>query len=114
MDYAYAASDLVICRAGATTIAELTNIGKPAILVPYPHAAANHQAENAKSLVKSGAVEIVYDHEVGDKLLTAVSNLLGDTNLRSMSDRSKKLGKPNASKEIAKRVEQLSKRHGRA
>ena len=55
MDYAYAVADLVVCRAGATTLAELTCLGKPAILVPYPHAAANHQVENARSLAERGA-----------------------------------------------------------
>ena len=47
MDFAYAASTFVVCRAGATTIAELTRLGKAAILIPYPHAAADHQTANA-------------------------------------------------------------------
>ncbi len=55
MDYAYAASDLIVCRAGATTIAELTRLGKPAILVPYPYAAADHQTENARAMTQAGA-----------------------------------------------------------
>lgn len=109
MDYAYAASDLVICRAGATTIAELTMLGKPAILVPYPRAAANHQVENARSVVQSGAAEMVYDNDVQNKLLPVVCSLLNDDRLQRMSDRSKKLGMPQAAKNIAQRVLTLAK-----
>ena len=52
MGAAYAGADLVVCRAGATTVAELTALGKPAILVPYPFAADDHQRANAESLVE--------------------------------------------------------------
>ena len=114
MDCAYMASDLVICRAGATTIAELTRLGKPAILVPYPRAAANHQVENAKSLAKTGAVDIVYDHELNEKLLITVLRTMEGSNLQRMSEVSVRLGKPNASRELAQRVQQLSEHHGRS
>lgn len=112
MDYAYSASDLVVCRAGATTIAELTRLGKPAILVPYPHAAANHQVENAKSLVETGATEIVTDNEIGNNLLTTVLNALEPEHLQCMGEQSKKLGKPNASNDIAQSIIRLSKTYG--
>jgi UDP-N-acetylglucosamine--N-acetylmuramyl-(pentapeptide) pyrophosphoryl-undecaprenol N-acetylglucosamine transferase len=110
MDYAYAASDLVVCRAGATTIAELTRLGKPAILVPYPFAAANHQVENAKSLAESGAATIIYDLEVSEKLYPVLNLLLDEKRLKEMSNQSKRLGKPDAAKEIALRVSQLARR----
>ena len=107
MDYAYAASDLVICRAGATTIAELVRLGKPAILVPYPHAAANHQVENARSLVDAGAAELINDDEVSEKLLQTTLTLLEEKRLQQMSIQSKTLGKPEAAKSVADRVVQL-------
>ncbi len=109
MDYAYAASDLVVCRAGATTIAELTRLGKPAILVPYPYAAANHQVENARTLASQGAAEIIDDGEISAKLSAVVSSLLKDDRLRTMGEQSKKLGKPSAAMDIARRVIELAR-----
>ncbi|MBI4548488.1 MAG: undecaprenyldiphospho-muramoylpentapeptide beta-N-acetylglucosaminyltransferase [Ignavibacteriae bacterium] len=109
MDYAYAVSDLIICRSGATTIAELTRLGKPAILVPYPHAAANHQVENAKTLSESGAAAVIYDHEISEKMYSTVSLLLNDKTLTQMSEQSKMLGKPHAAQHIAQRVLQLAR-----
>lgn len=113
MDYAYAISDLVVCRAGATTIAELTRLGKPAILVPYPHAAANHQTENARALSESGAVVIVYDHEAHDKLLGAITGLIESGNLGQMGEKCRRLGKPEAATVIANHVIQLAENYGR-
>ena len=104
MDYAYAVSNLVVCRSGATTIAELTRLGKPAILVPYPHATANHQTDNAKALTDFGAAVMLNDNEVSDKLLHTVLSLFEDSRLKEMSERSKQLGKPDAGKIIAERV----------
>ncbi|MBI1807195.1 MAG: undecaprenyldiphospho-muramoylpentapeptide beta-N-acetylglucosaminyltransferase [Ignavibacteria bacterium] len=109
MDYAYAVADIVVCRAGATTIAELTRLGKPAILVPYPHAAANHQVENAESLAQSGAAVVVYDHEVSEKISTVVLSLLAGVRLQEMGEKSKKLGKPEAARAIAQRVVELAR-----
>ena len=109
MDYAYCASDLVVCRAGATTIAEITRLGKPAILVPYPHAAANHQFENAKSLVDAGAAEMLNDSEINDKLFTTILNTLTPERLSYMGEQSKKLGKPDASKILAQRIINLAR-----
>jgi len=110
MDFAYAASDLVICRAGATTIAELTRLGKPAILIPYPHAAANHQVENAKSVVEAGAAILIYDHEADTKLEPAVRQLLDGNRLKEMSEKSKSLGRPDAANDIAERIISLGGR----
>lgn len=113
MEYAYRVSDLVVCRAGATTIAELTRLGKPALLVPYPHAAANHQVENARSLAESGAAEIVFDDQslagLGAKILAG----LDDNRLREMSVRSRNLGTPDAAHRIAERVIRLARRKRR-
>ena len=109
MDLAYAASDLVVARAGATTIAELTRLGKPAILVPYPHAAANHQVENARSLAENGAARIVRDAEIGTKLIGEIQAALDKNALAEMSRRSKLLGRPDAAATIARRVIALAR-----
>lgn len=113
MDYAYAVSDLVVCRAGATTIAELTRLGKPSVLVPYPHAAANHQVENAQALSEAGATVIVYDHEIRNKLFSTITDLIESEHLGKMSEKSKTLGKPGAASIIANHVIQLAHRYGR-
>ncbi len=77
MRAAYDAADLVICRAGATTVAEIAALGKPAILVPYPFAADDHQRANAESLVRAGAARMVLDAEAsGARLAAEVRQLL--------------------------------------
>jgi len=78
MEKAYAAADLVISRAGASTLAELARLGKPAILVPYPFAAQNHQEENARSFERSGAAVVLRDLELQEKLLPTVLELMKD------------------------------------
>ena len=112
MDLAYAASTLVVCRAGATTIAELTLLGKPAVLVPYPRAAANHQAENARALVEAGAALMVDDGAVGDRLALIVTELLDGSSLPGMSAKSRSLGKPDAARVIAGHVLRLAGSEG--
>lgn len=110
MDCAYRVSDLVVCRAGATTIAELTVLGKPAILIPYPHAAAGHQMENAKSLAEAGAAELVQDHEAKSRLEGAIRAAASGDKLASMAAKSRALGKPDAAREIARRIILLGER----
>jgi UDP-N-acetylglucosamine--N-acetylmuramyl-(pentapeptide) pyrophosphoryl-undecaprenol N-acetylglucosamine transferase len=65
----YAAADLVICRAGATTVAEVASAGLPAVFIPYPHAADNHQYHNAKSLEEAGAAEMIDQESAAGELL---------------------------------------------
>ena len=69
MDEAYARADLVLCRAGATTVAELTVFGKAAILVPFPYAIYDHQRGNAEALKERGAAEMILDQELTGELL---------------------------------------------
>ncbi len=77
IQYAYAASDLVISRAGASTLAEITALGLPSILVPYPYAKDNHQVENARSMVQSGASLMLEEHDMAShKLAGAIAELL--------------------------------------
>ncbi len=109
MEYAYAAADLVVCRAGAITIAELTRLGKAAVLVPYPRAAAGHQLLNARTLVDAGAASLVLDDELVPKLKDTILELLRDDQRRAeMAKRSRSLGKPNAAREIAEAVLRLA------
>jgi len=76
---AYAAADIILARAGASTIAEISISGKPAILVPYPYATGDHQTYNARELCKQGVAEIVTDTEVNvEKLLLKLEKMLGD------------------------------------
>ncbi|HMK42794.1 MAG TPA: undecaprenyldiphospho-muramoylpentapeptide beta-N-acetylglucosaminyltransferase [Dissulfurispiraceae bacterium] len=84
MAEAYALADLVLCRAGATTLAEITAIGKPVILVPYPHAAGNHQVLNARKLEDMGAARVILDHELsGERVAESFRTLYLDETLRS-------------------------------
>jgi UDP-N-acetylglucosamine--N-acetylmuramyl-(pentapeptide) pyrophosphoryl-undecaprenol N-acetylglucosamine transferase len=79
MTDAYAAADLVVCRAGATSIAELTVLGLPAVLIPYPHATADHQRSNAAALEGIGAAVVLADEDLDAASLTAsVRGLLAD------------------------------------
>ncbi|MFI9361523.1 undecaprenyldiphospho-muramoylpentapeptide beta-N-acetylglucosaminyltransferase [Kitasatospora sp. NPDC053057] len=72
MDLAYAASDVVVCRAGAATVAELATVRVPAVLVPYPHAPGDHQFHNAKVLADAGAARILRDADTDANSLAAV------------------------------------------
>lgn len=109
MDLAYAAADVVVSRSGATTIAELTRIGKPAILVPYPHSAADHQTMNAKTVEEAGAAITVVDEKAGSTLGKVILGLVKDkAKLESMSQASKSLGRPDAGKIIAEEILKLA------
>ncbi len=103
MAKAYAEADLMVCRAGATTIAELTVCKKPAILVPFPYAADDHQTVNAKSLVAAGAALCIQEKELtGASLAREIRALADDRErLKRMSRQSGLLGRPEAAREIA-------------
>jgi UDP-N-acetylglucosamine--N-acetylmuramyl-(pentapeptide) pyrophosphoryl-undecaprenol N-acetylglucosamine transferase len=109
IEYAYAAADLVVCRAGATTLAELTRLGKASILIPYPYAAADHQTFNAQTLVNAGAAMMIADRDVKMKLKDVLNSILNDDKKRQqMNEASLALGKPNAGREIAQRILELA------
>ena len=102
MGQQYRNADLVICRAGATTVAELTAIGKGALLIPYPFAADDHQVLNAKMLSDAGAAEIIFQKELSGSLLAGkikhyASNYKALSNMALMA---KKLGRPDAADAI--------------
>lgn len=102
MGEAYAAADLVVCRAGATTVAELTALGLPSVLVPYPHAAHDHQSANARLLAEAGAAVLLPQTELsGATLLKAAHDLLQNRGrLATMGAAAKALGRPDAAREI--------------
>ncbi|HEY0986596.1 MAG TPA: undecaprenyldiphospho-muramoylpentapeptide beta-N-acetylglucosaminyltransferase [Kofleriaceae bacterium] len=95
---AYQRADLVICRAGATTVAELAISGKPAVFIPYPFAADNHQEVNARDMAQAGAALVFRQSELtADKLADALRPLIGDAARRSeMGARMKALARPRA------------------
>lgn len=102
MSRAYASASLVIARAGATTLAELCAIGKPSILIPYPHAAEDHQAKNALAMERAGAALAIRESELtAEGLATQVRELLlGRSRRRDMADSARKLGRPEAAAAI--------------
>ena len=106
---AYAASDLIICRAGATSLSEITVAGKAAILIPFPWAANDHQTLNAQAMVKDGAAAMIRESELtAEKLFSLVENLLGDDQkLRDMELKSKMLGRLDAAARIVDACQQL-------
>lgn len=102
MDEAYARADLVLCRAGATTVAELTAFGKAAILVPYPYAIYDHQRWNAQALAERGAAEMVLDRELGGEPLAQRlrAHLADPARLSAMASAARALGRPEAAARI--------------
>ncbi len=102
MEQAYRAADLVVCRAGASSLAELARLGKPAVLVPWSGAMDNHQEPNARAFERDGSAVVLTDAEVGSKLAETVLNLLSDpTRLRSMAEAIRRRDHPEAAKVVA-------------
>jgi len=109
MDLAYALADVVICRAGAGTISELSIVGKPTVLIPSPNVAEDHQTENAKALVNAQAAIMLHDPDATLKMLPeAIHILRNDTQRRQLSQQIKTLARPNAASEIAQEVRKLA------
>ena len=112
MSAAYAGTDLVVCRAGATTLAELTVCKKPSILVPFPAAADNHQVMNAKSLVDAGAAVMIEERDLtGELLAHEIRSILSHPERReAMARAAGRLGSPQAAGEITDVCTQLVER----
>jgi UDP-N-acetylglucosamine--N-acetylmuramyl-(pentapeptide) pyrophosphoryl-undecaprenol N-acetylglucosamine transferase len=105
---AYAAADVAIARAGASTLAELATTGTPAILVPYPFAADDHQTSNAAVFVERGAAVTIADAELdGDRLWWALDAMLQPDRLAAMRAAAASLAVPDAGAEIVRRIEVL-------
>ena len=108
MDYAYAAADAVVCRAGALTISEIALINKPAVLIPSPHVAEDHQTKNAMALVNNDAALMVRNAEAKEKMIPTILELLSDEKLQQkLVGNLKKMGRPNATSEIAEEIFKL-------
>lgn len=112
MDLAYAAADVIVARAGAISVSELCLLGLPAILVPLPTAAEDHQTRNAQALVERDAAMMVPDARTRQLLGQAVLDLVGDGPKRlRMADHARALGLPDAADRIAQEVIRLAQRH---
>lgn len=104
MHYAYAACDLVVSRAGASSLAEITALGLPSLLIPYPHAKDNHQYENARSLVEQQAAEMIEETQMNGRKLALVAGdlLLARERCQRMADAARRAGAPRCSEAIAR------------
>jgi UDP-N-acetylglucosamine--N-acetylmuramyl-(pentapeptide) pyrophosphoryl-undecaprenol N-acetylglucosamine transferase len=110
MDFAYSMCDLFISRAGASTIAEITNQGLVSILIPSPNVTENHQYYNAMALVEKNAAEILDDQEPSEIWLNKIELILSNNGkLKEMSFNAKQLSKPDAAKIIAEEAIKISK-----
>jgi UDP-N-acetylglucosamine--N-acetylmuramyl-(pentapeptide) pyrophosphoryl-undecaprenol N-acetylglucosamine transferase len=108
MDLAYAVSDIVISRAGALSISELTLAGIPSILVPSPNVSEDHQTKNAMSLVSKSAAILVKDDQTEKLLSVAIELLKNIEKLTQISKNAKNLGKPNATNDIVSEIFKLN------
>ena len=109
MRNAYAAADLIMCRCGSSTIAEITAIGLPAILVPYPYAHADHQRLNAEYVACSGAGIVIGDSDLTSEFFATTVERFNSSpeDLERMSEASRKLGRPTAASDIARLAAEL-------
>lgn len=108
MDYAYSAADLVISRAGASSISELCLLAKPAVLVPSPNVAEDHQTKNAMALVKHDAAVMIRDAEAKDKMIPEALKLIQDTSkMTALSKNILNLAEQNSAGRIAEEVKKL-------
>jgi UDP-N-acetylglucosamine--N-acetylmuramyl-(pentapeptide) pyrophosphoryl-undecaprenol N-acetylglucosamine transferase len=105
------AAEFVVCRAGATTVAELTALGRASILVPLPTATDDHQRKNALALVRQGAALMIEQRELsGDRLAAEMLALAGDLERRRrMGEAARRLARPDAARVIVERVLALAR-----
>lgn len=110
MPGAYIKSDLVICRAGATTIAELMAMGKPSMLIPYPYAADDHQAKNAQALVDAGAAEMILESDLNKGLLAErIKSLMADKKrVSQMGKMAAELSRKDTTRIICEELQRLA------
>lgn len=110
MDLAYAASDVVISRAGASSVSELCIVGKPVIFIPSPNVAEDHQTKNAKAIADKGAAILLRESELESKFQSVFSELINNPErMKQLGDAIKKEARANATKDIADEVEALIK-----
>ena len=110
MDYAYAVADVIISRAGALSIAELQNIGKPVVLVPSPNVTEDHQTHNAMALVKNNAAILIKDTEANEKMMHAAWELLHDEKQeKELSQNISKMAISDAAERIVTEILKVAK-----
>ncbi|MBW2344352.1 MAG: undecaprenyldiphospho-muramoylpentapeptide beta-N-acetylglucosaminyltransferase [Deltaproteobacteria bacterium] len=111
MAAAYNRADLVVSRAGATTVFELAAVGKPSVLIPYPHAANNHQEINALSLVRAGGAEMIREKDLtGEGMARVLTKYMDDRQaLNKMGENAQKIARPDAAKEIVDQLLEMVK-----
>ncbi|MDX1374972.1 MAG: undecaprenyldiphospho-muramoylpentapeptide beta-N-acetylglucosaminyltransferase [Burkholderiales bacterium] len=105
----YAQADVVVCRAGAMTVAELAAAGVPGVLVPFPFAVDDHQTANARFLVEQGAALLLPQAELTPQRLAALLGGLDRARLLDMAQRARALGKPDAARRVAERCVELAR-----
>jgi UDP-N-acetylglucosamine--N-acetylmuramyl-(pentapeptide) pyrophosphoryl-undecaprenol N-acetylglucosamine transferase len=108
MDLAYAGADMIISRAGASSVSELCIVGKPVIFIPSPYVAEDHQTKNAQAIVEESSAILIAQKDLETQFKTKFSELLASEELqRALSTNIKKLALINATKDIVDQVEQL-------
>ena len=110
MDLVYAAADIIISRAGASSVSELCIVGKPVIFIPSPNVAEDHQTKNAQSIVDKKGAMMIKEVELDAQFTRTFNNLLSDENLQNeLSQNIQKLAKANATKDIVDEIIKLIK-----
>jgi UDP-N-acetylglucosamine--N-acetylmuramyl-(pentapeptide) pyrophosphoryl-undecaprenol N-acetylglucosamine transferase len=105
----YAWADFVICRSGALTVAEISAVGLGSLMIPFPHAVDDHQTTNALYLVESGAAFLISQSALTVEMLVEIIGGLNRDECLSMAIKAKKLGKPNATEDVAKICMEIAK-----
>ncbi len=105
----YAEADLVVCRAGAVTIAELSAGGMASILVPFPHAVDDHQTANARFLSERGAAILIQQRDLSTQKLADLLRSLNREKLLDMAKKARALGKPDAARRVAQRCMEIAR-----
>ena len=108
MAAAYACADLVVCRAGALSIAELTALGKPSLLIPYGLAAADHQTKNASAVERAGGAVVLKEKELGILAERIAALLRNSVELKKMAARARQFGKPEAARQMVDEILKLA------
>ena len=107
MDQLYASADFIISRAGAATLSELSCVGKPAILIPSPNVAENHQFHNAMAFANRNAALVVTEKNLNTQFEGSFKTLLDEEKQKEFIENLKQFAKPDAAKEIVNHIEEL-------
>ena len=108
MDLAYASADVIISRAGASSVSELCLVGKPTLFIPSPNVAEDHQTKNAKAIVEKNGALLLKESELDEKFDTVFNDLVANENLqKQLSENIKKLAKIHATSDIVDEIVKL-------